>query len=47
MKTKVTISIDRELYAWLKAKVESKAFGHVSHGIEYCVHDVKERDSVP
>ncbi|MDA7941357.1 MAG: hypothetical protein MPI95_01165 [Nitrosopumilus sp.] len=42
MKTKVTVSIDRQLFDWLKANVDEKRFAHVSHGVEYCVNAVKE-----
>ncbi|CAI9832148.1 conserved hypothetical protein [Nitrosopumilaceae archaeon] len=44
MKTKVTVSMEQDIYRWLKACVDDKRFAHVSHGVEYCVHKVKEGD---
>lgn len=46
MKTKVTISMDMESHKWIKSMVAQKRFGHVSHGVEYCVRIVKEQNLV-
>ena len=41
-KEKLTIYIDKELVEWLEKKIEQKIFGSKSHGIEACIHVVKE-----
>jgi Arc/MetJ-type ribon-helix-helix transcriptional regulator len=43
-KKKITISIDQELYDWLKGEVNSKdkTFASMSHAIEYCIAYLKK-----
>jgi Arc/MetJ-type ribon-helix-helix transcriptional regulator len=43
-KKKITISIDQELYAWLKSEVDSedRTFASISHAIEYCIAYLKK-----
>lgn len=44
MKKKIAISIDQELYDWLKHEVESeeRTFASMSHAIEYCIAYLKK-----
>lgn len=43
-KKKITISLDEELYEWLKQQVDSeeRTFASISHAIEYCVAYLKK-----
>ena len=43
-KKKIAISIDQELYDWLKHQVnsEERTFASMSHAIEYCVAYLKK-----
>jgi Arc/MetJ-type ribon-helix-helix transcriptional regulator len=43
-KKKIAISIDQELYDWLKREVDSeeRKFASMSHAIEYCVAYLKK-----
>jgi Arc/MetJ-type ribon-helix-helix transcriptional regulator len=43
-KKKIAISIDQELYDWLKRQVESedRTFASMSHAIEYCIAYLKK-----
>ena len=43
-KKKIAISIDQELYDWLKAQVDSeeRTFASMSHAIEYCIAYLKK-----
>ena len=43
-KKKIAISLDQELYDWLKREVDSDArtFASMSHAIEYCIAYLKK-----
>jgi|GEM_PF-1889020 len=43
-KKRIAISIDQELYNWLKRQVDSedRTFASMSHAIEYCVAYLKK-----
>ncbi len=43
-KKKIAISIDEELYDWLKQQVDSEehTFASISHAIEYCIAYLKK-----
>jgi Arc/MetJ-type ribon-helix-helix transcriptional regulator len=43
-KKKIAISIDQELYDWLKKQVDSeeRTFASMSHAIEYCIAYLKK-----
>ncbi len=43
-KKKIGISIDEELYEWLKHQVDSeeRTFASISHAIEYCIAYLKK-----
>jgi hypothetical protein len=43
-KKKIGISIDEELYDWLKHQVDSedRTFASISHAIEYCIAYLKK-----
>jgi hypothetical protein len=43
-KKKIAISIDQELYDWLKNEVDSedRTFASISHAIEYCIAYLKK-----
>ncbi len=43
-KKKIAISIDPELYDWLKHQVDSeeRTFASMSHAIEYCIAYLKK-----
>jgi Arc/MetJ-type ribon-helix-helix transcriptional regulator len=43
-KKKIAISIDQELYDWLKNEVDSEehTFASISHAIEYCIAYLKK-----
>jgi len=43
-KKKIAISIDQELYDWLKSEVDSeeRTFASMSHAIEYCIAYLKK-----
>ncbi len=43
-KKKITISIDEDLYDWLKSEVDSedRKFSSMSHAIEYCIAYLKK-----
>jgi hypothetical protein len=43
-KKKLAISIDQELYDWLKHEVDSeeRTFASMSHAIEYCIAYLKK-----
>ena len=43
-KKKLAISIDQELYDWLKLQVnsEERTFASMSHAIEYCIAYLKK-----
>ena len=43
-KKKIAISIDQELYDWLKNQVDSeeRTFASISHAIEYCIAYLKK-----
>jgi hypothetical protein len=43
-KKKIAISIDQELYDWLKGEVDSeqRTFASMSHAIEYCIAYLKK-----
>ncbi len=43
-KKKIAISIDEELYDWLKRQVDSeeRTFASISHAIEYCIAYLKK-----
>jgi Arc/MetJ-type ribon-helix-helix transcriptional regulator len=44
LKKKIAISIDVELYDWLKREVDSeeRTFASMSHAIEYCIAYLKK-----
>ena len=42
-KRRVTLSIDSQLMEWLESQVASKRFGHLSHGIEVALINLKKR----
>jgi metal-responsive CopG/Arc/MetJ family transcriptional regulator len=37
MKDRITITVDKELLAWLDAKIEERIFANRSHGVEYLI----------
>ena len=37
MKERITVTIDKELLAWLDEKVSSKVFANRSHGFEFLI----------
>jgi metal-responsive CopG/Arc/MetJ family transcriptional regulator len=37
MKKRITITIDKELLAWIDKKVDEKTFANRSHGFEYLI----------
>jgi Arc/MetJ-type ribon-helix-helix transcriptional regulator len=43
-KKKIAISIDQELYDWLRREVDSdeRTFASMSHAIEYCIAYLKK-----
>jgi Arc/MetJ-type ribon-helix-helix transcriptional regulator len=43
-KKKIAISIDQDLYDWLKREVDSedRKFASMSHAIEYCIAYLKK-----
>ena len=43
-KKKIAISIDQDLYEWLKHEVDSEEyrFASISHAIEYCIAYLKK-----
>jgi Arc/MetJ-type ribon-helix-helix transcriptional regulator len=43
-KTKIAISLDKDLYDWLKREVDSEdhKFSSMSHAIEYCIAYLKK-----
>ena len=43
-KKKIAISIDQELYDWLKDEVDSeeRTYASMSHAIEYCIAYLKK-----
>ena len=43
-KKKIAISIDQELYGWLRHEVDSeeRTFASMSHAIEYCIAYLKK-----
>jgi Arc/MetJ-type ribon-helix-helix transcriptional regulator len=43
-KKKIAISIDQELYNWLRSQVDSeeRTFASMSHAIEYCIAYLKK-----
>jgi Arc/MetJ-type ribon-helix-helix transcriptional regulator len=43
-KKKIAISIDQELYDWLRTEVDSekRTFASMSHAIEYCIAYLKK-----
>ena len=43
---KVTATIDNELVEWLDKEVEKRRFRNRSHGIEYAIAQLKQKDSV-
>jgi Arc/MetJ-type ribon-helix-helix transcriptional regulator len=44
VKKKIAISIDQELYDWLRRQVDSdeRTFASMSHAIEYCIAYLKK-----
>ena len=44
VKKKLAISIDQELYDWLRRQVDSeeRTFASMSHAIEYCIAYLKK-----
>lgn len=46
MKTKISVTIDPNLLEWIQDKVKQKVFSHVSHGVEYSLHQTMQNDSV-
>jgi Arc/MetJ-type ribon-helix-helix transcriptional regulator len=42
-KVRVTISLDPDLYDWLRKMVESKDFGSVTHGVEKAVDEYRKK----
>ena len=43
IKTKMTISMDIEIFKWIESMVKKGRFANVSHGVEYCARIVKEQ----
>jgi metal-responsive CopG/Arc/MetJ family transcriptional regulator len=35
MKDRITITVDKELLAWLDSKIEERIFANRSHGVEF------------
>ena len=43
MKERITITLDKELLAWLDKKIEEKVFASRSHGFEFLIMEgIKE-----
>ena len=42
-KRRTSLSVDPELYVWIKTLVKKKIFSSESHGIERCIYLAKER----
>ncbi|MFH1134441.1 MAG: ribbon-helix-helix domain-containing protein [Nanoarchaeota archaeon] len=43
MKERISITVDKELLAWLDRKVAERIFANRSHGLEYLVARARER----
>lgn len=41
-KSTISITIDPELVKWIDQKIQEKKFANRSHGIEYCLYQVKQ-----
>lgn len=46
-KPRVNVTIDKEVYDWLLAKVEDHTFANISHGVEYCLFKEKNKGEKP
>lgn len=44
MKVKICVTIDKELDKWLEQKIKKKVYANKSHGINYAIHELKERE---
>ncbi|AAM05112.1 ribbon-helix-helix domain-containing protein [Methanosarcina acetivorans] len=44
MKERFTISMDNDLVSWLERLCDEKIFSSRSHGIEFCVKQIKKMD---
>lgn len=44
LKTKVSHTIDSELINWLDSEIEKRRFASRSHGLEYALAALKDRD---
>lgn len=45
LKERITITIDKELLAWLDKKTSAKIFANRSHGIEYLIKRAMEKEN--
>ena len=45
MKERITITIDKELLNWLDKKIEEKIFANRSHGLEYLMKWMKNKEA--
>ena len=43
-KTRVTVTVDPEIVAWIESQVKDKRFASVSHGFEYAIHRLIEEE---
>ena len=43
-KTRVTVTVDPEIVAWIESRVKTKRFASVSHGFEYAIHHLIEEE---
>ncbi|MCV0366339.1 MAG: ribbon-helix-helix domain-containing protein [Nitrosopumilus sp.] len=43
-KVKLSITLDSELVKWLDQKIKKKQFANRSHGLEYAVSQLKEKE---
>jgi len=43
-KKHTTVTIDIEIIKWIKEQIEKKRFSSISHGLEWCVYQIMEKE---
>ncbi len=42
MKERITVTVEKELLAWLDSKIDHRVFANRSHGFEFLIFEEKE-----
>lgn len=45
MRIKKTVTLPKDVVEWLEAQIKERRFSNVSHGIEFCVYQLIQKES--